>query len=151
MVDRHGDVDKATRFIEQIQEIHQAVSEQLEKSQAKYGPFKVLEKIGENAFRLELPTYMHIYSVVNVNCLRLFEPSMVEDPKEQSQLPSVDDLLPEYLNELQEDTVLDRKVRTTRSGQVEYLRIKLKGLKPGSAKWIEIGQVRQQFPHLVDA
>jgi len=32
----HSDVDNATRFIEKIQEIHQAVQEQLEKSQAKY-------------------------------------------------------------------------------------------------------------------
>ena len=107
--------------------------------------------MGENAFRIDLPTYMHIYSVVNADCLRLFETSLIEDPEEQSQLPSIDDLLPEYLNELQEDTVLDRKVRTTRSGQVEYLRIGLKGSKPRSAKWIEIGQVRQQFPHLVDS
>ena len=117
----------------------------------RYGPFKILEKIGENAFRLDLPAYMHIHSVVNADCLRLFEPSMIEDPEEQSQLPSVDDLLLEYLNELQEDTVLDRKVRTTRSGQAEYLRIGLKGSKPSSAKWIEIGKVRQQFPHLVNA
>eukprot|EP00253_Pinus_taeda_P033536 PITA_33536 len=151
MVDRHNNVDKETRFIEQIQEIHQVVQEQLEKSQAKYGPFKILEKIGENAFRLDLPAYMHIFSVVNVDCLRLFEPSMIEDPEEQSQLPSIYDLLPEYLNELQEDTMLDRKVRTTRSGQMEYLRIGLKGSKPSSVKWIEIGHVRQQFPHLVDA
>jgi len=35
-VDGHNDVDKATKFIEQIQEIHQAVQEQLEKSQAKH-------------------------------------------------------------------------------------------------------------------
>ena len=94
---------------------------------------------------------MHIYSVVNADCLRLFEPLMIEDPEEKSQLPSIDDLLPEYLNELQEDTVLDRKVRMTRSGQVEYLRIGLKGSKPSSVKWIEIGQVRKQYPHLVDA
>ena len=70
---------------------------------------------------------MHIYSVINAYCLRLFEPSMIEDPEEQSQLPSVDDLLLEYLNELREDTVLDKKVRMTRSGRVEYLRIFLKG------------------------
>ena len=35
-VEGHSDVDRATRFIEQIQEIHQVVQEQLEKSQAKY-------------------------------------------------------------------------------------------------------------------
>ena len=83
----------------------------------RYGPFRIVEKIGENAFFLDLPAYMHIYPVVNADCLRLFEPSMVEDPKEQSQLPSIDDLLPEYLNELQEDIVLDRKVRTTCRGR----------------------------------
>ena len=94
---------------------------------------------------------MHIYSVFNADSLRLFEPSLIEDPKKQSQLPSIDDLLPEYFNELQEDTVLDRKVRTTRSGDVEYLRIGLKGSKPSNAKWMEIGQVRQLYLHLVDA
>jgi len=94
---------------------------------------------------------MHIYSVINAGYLRLFEPSMIKDPEEQSQLPSIDELLPEYLNELQEDTILDRKVRTTYRGNVEYLRIGLKGSNPSSAKWIEIGQVRKQYPHLVDA
>ena len=66
----------------------------------RYGPFKVLEKIGENAFHLDLRAYMHIYSVVNAENLRLFEPSLIEDLEEQSQLPSIDDLLPKYLNEL---------------------------------------------------
>ena len=117
----------------------------------RYGPFKILEKIGKNAFRLDLPAYMHIYSVVSADCLRLFEPSLIEDPEEQSQLPYIDDLLPEYLNELQEDTVLDRKVRTMRRGDVEYLRIGLKGSKPSSVKWMEIGQLRQLYPHLVNA
>jgi len=76
---------------------------------------------------------------------------MIEDPEEQSQLPSIDDLLPKYLNELQEDTVLDRKVRTTCRGYVEYLRIGFEGSKPSSEKWIEIGQVRKQYAHLVDS
>jgi len=117
----------------------------------RYGPFKVLEKIGENAFRLDLPTYMHIYSVVNAENLRLFEPYLIEDPKEQIQLPSIDDMFPEYLNEMQEDTILDRKVRRIRIRDMEYLRIGLKGSKPNSAKWIEIVQVRHLYPHLSDA
>ncbi len=66
----------------------------------RYGPFKILENIGENAFFLDLPAYMHIYLVVNVDCLRLFEPCLIEDPEEESQLPSIDDLVPEYLHEL---------------------------------------------------
>jgi len=42
-------------------------------------------------------------------------------------------------------------VRRTHRGDVEYLRVGLKGLNPSSEKWIEIGQVRQLYPHLVDA
>ena len=48
----------------------------------RYGPFKILEKIGENSFHLDLPAYMHIYSVLNADSLRLFEPSLIEDPEE---------------------------------------------------------------------
>ena len=123
-IDGQSDVEKATKFIEQIQEIHQVVQEQQERSQAKYktshdkhriehsfqvgdqvwlyinkdrmqgegkklkpiryGPFKILEKIEENSFRLDLPAYMHIYSVVNAENLRLFEPSLIEYAEEQS-------------------------------------------------------------------
>ena len=66
-------------------------------------------------------------------------------------MPSIDGLLLEYLNELQEDTMLDRKVKTMCRGYVEYLKVGLKRSKPSSAKWIEIGQVRQQYSHLVNA
>jgi len=117
----------------------------------RYGPFKILEKIGENVFRLDFPAYMHIYLVVNAKNLRLFKPLLMDDPEEQSQLPSIDNLLLEYLNELQEDIILDKKVRTMHSGNVEYLRVGLKGSKPSSARWIEIGQVRKLYPHLIDA
>lgn len=48
----------------------------------RYGPFKILEKIGENAFRLDLSVYMHIYSVVNAGSLRLFEPLLIDDLEE---------------------------------------------------------------------
>ena len=50
----------------------------------RYGPFKILEKIGENAFRLDFPTYMQIYLVVNAEHLRLYEPSLIKDPEEKS-------------------------------------------------------------------
>jgi len=32
----------------------------------RYGPFRIVIKIGHNALRLNLPPYMHIYLVVNV-------------------------------------------------------------------------------------
>jgi hypothetical protein len=47
-----------------------------------YGPFKVLDKLGDNDYRLSLPPYMHIYSVVNVKNLKLYDPSMLDKEEE---------------------------------------------------------------------
>jgi hypothetical protein len=116
----------------------------------RYGPFKILEKIGNNAFKLDLPPYMQIYSVVNVENLRLFEPPLIDDQGEHVQLPSIDDFSPEYLDELQQDLILDRRTRTSKRGDVEYLRVGLKGQKPSQAKWLQIEKVRELYPHLLN-
>jgi hypothetical protein len=188
VVDGQYDIDRAEKFIEQIQSIHQVVQEQLEKSQAKYkarhdkhrvdhsfevgdevwlyiskerlkgegkklkpiryGPFKIVDKVGNNAFRLDLPPYMQMYAVVNVENLKLYEPPLIDDQGEHVQIPSIDDFSPEYLTELQEDTILDRRMRTSKRGNVEYLRVGLKGTNPSKAKWIEVGRARELYPHL---
>jgi hypothetical protein len=113
-----------------------------------YGPFTILEKSDTNAFRLDLPPYMQIYSVVNVENLKLFEPPMIMDQGEEVSLPSVDEFSPEYLDEFNEDIILDRRMRTSRRGDVNYLCVGLKGTHPSKAKWIEKEKVRELFPHL---
>ena len=85
------------------------------------GPFTILEKIGMNAFHLELPPYMQIYSVVNVENLKLYEPPMIMDERENVSLPSVDEFSLEYMDELKEDAILERRTRTSRRGDVDYL------------------------------
>jgi hypothetical protein len=114
----------------------------------RYGPFKILEKIGTNAFRLDLPAYMQMYSVVNVENLKLYEPPMIMDEDESIQVPTVDDFSPEYLDELQEDVILDRRIRTSQRGDVEYLRVGLKGVKPSKEKWMEIRKGEGDLPSL---
>ena len=44
----------------------------------RYGPFDILEKLGDNAYILSLPPYMHIYLVVNVENLKLYDPSILD-------------------------------------------------------------------------
>jgi len=107
----------------------------------RYGPFKILENIGNNAFKLDLP-HMQIYSIVNVENLRLFEPPLIDDQGEHVQLPSIDDFSIEYLDELQQDLILDKRTKTSKRGDVEYLRVGLKGKKPSQAKWLQTEKVR---------
>ena len=47
-----------------------------------YGPFEVLKKVGDNTYIINLPPYMHIYLVVNVENLKLYEHSMLDEEKE---------------------------------------------------------------------
>ncbi|GJQ90219.1 reverse mRNAase [Tanacetum coccineum] len=53
----------------------------------RYGPFRILKKIGKNACQLELPSYMEMYSVVN---LKKVELNLRGERKsnEREQLPS---------------------------------------------------------------
>ena len=53
------------------------------------------------------------------------------------------------MRELQDDVILDRNVRTSRRGNAEYLRVGLKGMNPSKARWMEIGKVRELYPHLL--
>ena len=70
------------------------------------------------------------------------------DQDEEVSIPSVDEFSPEYLDELQENIILDRRTSTSRTGDVDYLWVGLKGTHPSKAKWIEKDKVRELFPHL---
>jgi hypothetical protein len=61
--------------------------------------------VGDNTYRLILPPYMHIYSVLNVDNLKLYEPSMLDEEEEQV-LPFIEELVTNALVELLEDTIL---------------------------------------------
>ena len=71
-----------------------------------YGPFKIIKQVGNNAFQLDLPSYMQMYSVVNVENLRLYEPPLIDDEGSDIQLPSIEYFSPEFLDELKEYSIM---------------------------------------------
>ena len=91
-----------------------------------------------------------MYSIVNVENLRLYEPPLIVDYESDIQLPSIEDFSPEFLDELKEDAILDRRTRTSRRGNVDYVWVGLKGRKPSKEKWIEVEKVRDLYPHLLN-
>eukprot|EP00253_Pinus_taeda_P031869 PITA_31869 len=113
-----------------------------------YGPFKILKKVENNAFQLDLPSYMQMHSVVNVENLCLYEPPFIANHESDIQLPSIDDFSLEFWDELKEDAILDRRTHTSRRGNVDYVRVGLKGSELNKAKWMEVDGVRELYPHL---
>jgi hypothetical protein len=65
----------------------------------------VLEKVGNNAYKLNLPPYMCIYLVVNVENIKLYEPSMLDHKTKEYFLPTIEELAPKSQEKLAEDTV----------------------------------------------
>ena len=116
----------------------------------RYGPFKIVQQVGENAFRLDLPPYMGIYFVVNSKNLKFFEPSMLdEDEEEGTILPSIEDLVQDAQSKLDHDTILQRKLRNTRRGEQEFLQVGVKGQIPTKAKWYRLEEVEENLSHLL--
>jgi hypothetical protein len=64
----------------------------------RYGPFKIIEKIGNNAFHLNLPLYMKMYAVVNVENLRFYEPPLIHDQGEHVHISSIGDFSPKFIS-----------------------------------------------------
>ena len=92
----------------------------------RYGHFTILDQVGNNDFQLEFPPYMQIYSIGNVEKLKLYEPPMIVDQDVQVHVPYVDEFSLEYLNELQEDVILDKKVRSSLRGDIKFIHLGLK-------------------------
>jgi hypothetical protein len=46
---------------------------------------------------------------------------MIEDQGEDVQIPSIEYFSPEYMNEMQNDTILDKRVYTSHRGDVDYI------------------------------
>ena len=66
----------------------------------KYSPLRIVEKIGINGFHLDVPSYMHMYLVIIVKNLKLYEPPLIMDEVEDVQVPTKDDFAHEYLDDL---------------------------------------------------
>ena len=57
---------------------------------------------------------MQMYVVVNVQNLKLYESPLIDDQGEHIQIPSIDDFSLEYLTKMHEDTILHRRMQTSK-------------------------------------
>lgn len=73
----------------------------------------MLEKVADKTYKLILPPHMHIFSVMNVENIKLYRPSML-DQEEEHVLPYLEDFLPYSQGKLTKDAILHRSYRIIR-------------------------------------
>uniref|UniRef100_A0A1J3JLS9 Chromo domain-containing protein n=1 Tax=Noccaea caerulescens TaxID=107243 RepID=A0A1J3JLS9_NOCCA len=106
-----------------------------------YGPFEVLEKVGEVAYRLKLPDGSKIHPVFHVSQLK----PVLGSGHQVSTLPDSFSVRPELI--IEPEAVLD--MRYNDSGHLEGL-IKWKGLPDHEKTWVRTSDLLHQFPELED-
>lgn len=105
-----------------------------------YGPFKVLERIGSVAYKLQLPPNSSIHNVLHVSQLKLCP----NPPTEISPLPQY---LRDSGNAKEPEDILDRRMVKWRNGAATKVLIKWKGYPVSQATWEFFHDVTARFPN----
>ncbi|XP_074302612.1 uncharacterized protein LOC141634285 [Silene latifolia] len=113
-------------------------------SQKFIGPYEILDRVGEVAYRLALPPALDIvHNVFHVSQLRKY----VSDPSHILEMENIE--LDESLSyaEIPKE-ILDRKVRKTRNGETVLLKVLWSNHNVEEATWEPEEAMRERFPHL---
>jgi hypothetical protein len=102
-----------------------------------FGPYKIIEKIGSVAYKLEPPPSSSVHPVFHVSLLK---PAPSTKYTVSPDLPNVDDTLQVPA------AVLQRRLQPRQDGTVPQLLIKWSGLDASLATWEDAEAIQQQFP-----
>ena len=108
-----------------------------------FGSYKVLERIGEVAYKLDLPPESVIHPGIHVSCLKA---KLGNHNVSISMFPSINSqgiLTPEPA------TILQSSSHQLRRRTITQLLIQWQGGSVEDATWDDLFCLQQQFPHLV--
>ncbi|GJS50013.1 hypothetical protein Tco_0600134 [Tanacetum coccineum] len=108
------------------------------------GPFKILDRVGPVAYKLELPEELsNVYSTFHVYDLKkcLFDESLIIPMKE----PRLDDKL-NFVEELVE--IMDREVKQLKQSRIPIVKVRWNSTRGPEFTWEREDQIRAKYPHL---
>ena len=111
------------------------------------GPYRIVERIGEVAYRLELPSDLdRIHDVFHVSMLRKYIPDpshvLTEQPVEiQENLTYEEELV----------HILDRREQVLRNKTISLVKVLWRSHTVEEATWEHEDQMKRHYPHLFDA
>jgi hypothetical protein len=125
--------------------VHQSVvSRPYPKLAYKYfGPYKILERIGKVAYKLELPTGSLIHPVFHVSQLKEYHSDYNPVYTDLPKLPALD------LMDTEPETILDRRMVKKGNSAIVQVLIKWAHLPADSATWEDWEVITTKFPTLL--
>ncbi|XP_074304075.1 uncharacterized protein LOC141638632 [Silene latifolia] len=115
-------------------------------SQKFIGPYKILDRVGEVAYRLALPPSIdRVHNVFHVSQLRKY----VSDPSHVLEVENIElDEAITYAEVPKE--ILDRKVRNTRNGETVLLNVLWSNHNVEEATWEPEEAMKERYPYLFE-
>jgi hypothetical protein len=182
------EVDKATRFIEQIHHIFQQVQYILQKSNDKYkqhhhqhrvphkfqvgdkvflhlqkehltiphrkvhplcyGSYTIMKVVGDNGFELNIPLFLGLHPVFNMDLLRPYFPPLLDTSEVAEQLTPIE-LNLDYIQQESNDHIVDTHIKGTRQQMKQLYRVVKAGQLLHQGNWLTRGQIQHKFPYLM--
>ncbi|KAI0503771.1 hypothetical protein KFK09_014714 [Dendrobium nobile] len=108
------------------------------------GPYEIIEKIGNMAYRLDLPAHMQgIHNVFHISVLQKY----VSDDSKRIQSKSID-LQPDLKYVEEPERILEYDVKQLRYKAIPFVKILWKHGLERDATWEREAEMRSQYPHL---
>lgn len=107
-----------------------------------FGPFKIIKKVGEVAYQLDLPREARIHSMFHVSLLKKWVgKGTIPEPK----LPN-----PETRRNPQPEPAefLDRMSQTSQGKEMEEVLLRWEGQPKEDAVWVGEEWLKESYPHL---
>lgn len=105
-----------------------------------YGPFRILEKIGLVAYKLELPESSAIHPVFHVSQLKEFNPDFTAIFKELPEVPALD------TGDTEPEDILDRRLVKKGNAAIPQVLVKWRGIPATAATWEDLQVLKHRFP-----
>jgi hypothetical protein len=114
------------------------------------GPFKVLKRLGSNAYHLKLPATLAISPIFNVEDLTAY-PGSVEDEQVSEDAVAPPSRIPSYVPPHDQiEAIIDDQLVSTRRGGYQKFLIKWKNRPMSDCCWLQTEEVQHLNPDLYD-
>jgi hypothetical protein len=114
----------------------------------RYGPYTITKAMGDNSFELNIPPFLGLHLVFNVDLLRPYFPPLLDTSEVAEQLTPTE-LNPDCIQQASNDHIMDTQIKGTRQQRIQLYRVVKAGQLLHQGKWLTRGQIQQKFPHLM--
>ena len=106
--------------------------------------------LGENAFELNIPPFLGLHSLFNVDCLRSYFPPLLDTFDIREELTPTE-LNLDCMEHATTNQIMGTQIKNACKKKMQLYQVVKVGQLLHQGKWLTRDQVQQKFPHLMEA